>query len=411
MGKKIYLYGISGVYNYGCEAMVRNISSIIMDNYPDNTVIYKTYNYSEDVAALKGCDSVIVEPVEYQPHNFFEKGIRFTKRILKIAKPQDYLSINLNWTLDCDALVIIGGDIFDLTPSQRSAKTYRNERIDVSKVVKSHGGKVYLWGISVGDFDCNPNAKKVLLEYFNNTVDEAVIRDESSYQYLKKNGVKNIKLCSDPAFISRTIQVNESEQNKKRLGINLSPLANRYLKVAKSGEEWVEFWADFIIKAVKQLNYKEVYLISHVVNPNNKKDDDYSYLRDICCLLDAADITYSLVPPELGFLGVKKYIVKCDMILAARMHCAVNALTCGVPTVFLSYSPKSYGMSMHVYGNMDMVIDMNDIVMDSDAAITKISRIKQKNDIIKGYLNEKNKELCADAKSAVNYIYISRCGK
>ena len=44
---------------------------------------------------------------------------------------------------DCDVLVIIGGDIFDLTPKNKN-KRYESDRIAVAEVVKKHKGKIIL---------------------------------------------------------------------------------------------------------------------------------------------------------------------------------------------------------------------------------------------------------------------------
>lgn len=38
------------------------------------------------------------------------------------------------------------------------------------------------------------------------------------------------------------------------------------------------------------------------------------------------------------------------MVIAARMHCGINAIICGVSAIFLSYSEKSRGMARLVYG-------------------------------------------------------------
>lgn len=403
--KNIYLYGISGVYNYGCEAMIRSISGQLKETYPDVSVIYKTYSLTKDSEALANCETIHLEAVVGKSNPIHKKGIRFLRRQLSIAKPEDYLYIDMDWTKQCDMLVIIGGDVFDMTPSQRTEKKYQNERIYVSQIVKRKGGKVILWGISVGNFDCNENAKKTLIDYFRDTVDFAVIRDEKSYDYLKKNGIKNIALCSDPAFIQRTIQINIKPRDKKILGINLSPLANKYLCIEKTETEWIGTWTELIIKAFKAVNYDEILLIPHVVNPTYKRDDDYQYLKEIYNGLKEQNIPVSLITSDVGFVSVKKHLVKCSMILAARMHCAVNSITCGVPTVFLSYSPKSVGMCKHVYGNTDWVLDMREMVNDFDEE--SIKQLVLKADGIRDFLKDRNIELFEDAKRATEYIFTS----
>ena len=45
---KIGLYGIYGVYNFGCEAIVRGAVKLIHDLYPSAEIIYFTYNFEYD---------------------------------------------------------------------------------------------------------------------------------------------------------------------------------------------------------------------------------------------------------------------------------------------------------------------------------------------------------------------------
>lgn len=35
-----------------------------------------------------------------------------------------------------------------------------------------------------------------------------------------------------------------------------------------------------------------------------------------------------------GFIGLKEYLSKCYVVVAARMHCAVNAIDANVPAIF-----------------------------------------------------------------------------
>lgn len=397
--KRFVLYGISGVYNYGCEAMIRTISAQIYNINNSYRVIYQTFNYKYDVEALKNCDTVEVRKIQPRVNPINKKFFRFLRRKLRMAKPDDYLYFDTEWTKQCDVLVIIGGDVFDLLPHQKYRGDYRNDRIFISQMVKNYGGKIILWGISVGDFESNKKAKNTLIDYFKNIVDWAIIRDKKSYNYLKNNGINNISLCSDPAFMQRELQYINVK--KKILGVNLSPLANRYLRLSLTEEEWIEKWAR-VIKAVSDdLNYDEIYLIPHVVNESNKYDDDYSYLEKIYNILRKYK-KVELLPRNIGFCGIKEYLIKCDLIFAARMHCAVNAITCGVPTVFLSYSPKSIGMCEYVYGNQDWLIDMNELCESYNSEKIKwySSRIESQHK----YLSNKNYELYLDAKQAIEII-------
>lgn len=398
---RVYLYGIRGIYNYGCEAMIRSISKCLVNRISNCKVIYKTYDYDNDQKSLCDCDTVELETVNRVKRPLFFRALRYFKRKLRIASPQDYLSIDLAWTQNCDLLVIIGGDVFDLAWNQRAEKIYDNDRIFVSEIVKKAGGKVALWGISVGDFDCNLSAKAKLVDYFNNTVDVGIIRDEKSIKYLENNGVSKCVLYSDPAFIQKSLQTEQKQ--KTILGINLSPLSNKYLHEKKNYEEWVSLWANRICELNAHLKYDEIYLIPHVVNSNMPNDDDFSYLKDIYSILEERKLNAKLLSGDLGFLTIKPYLCECDLILAARMHCAVNAITCGVPTIFLSYSSKSLGMCRHVYGNDKMVVDMNEILKET-YNFDELCEISRNTCELREYLKQRNVELYDDAIKATDVL-------
>ena len=397
--RRYYLYGISGVYNYGCEAMIRSITASIIQMDPDAEVHYVSYSYDKDLKSLSDCEGLTIESVRNMNFSFVDKCVRFVKRKTRFASPQDRMWIDLEWTKDCDVLVIIGGDVFEIPSSAKTNDEYKNDRIIVSEAVKSHGGKVILWGISFGNFDSTPLAKAKIIDYLKNTVDIGIIRDKNSIDYLKANNITNVQLCSDPAFMQRTIQ---SANPANVVGINLSPLSNRYLKEKHSIDEWISIWSSFIKSIYEITDADCIYLIPHVVNSDNTQDDDYSYLELISRKLADYDVNNKLVPGNIGFLGVKKYIVQCKMVFAARMHCCVNAVTCGVPTVFLSYSSKSVGMCKLVYNDTDMLLDMNEMLTTNYDS--SVYRQYESIDKIRNLLAKRNVELEIDARRAIDYV-------
>lgn len=398
---RIVLYGINGLYNYGCEAMVRGISERLAEAYSDSEIVYKTRCYEQDSAVLSDCSTVAVEPIEKKINPIHKKAIRFFRRKMGFSKPEDNLYFDVDWTKSCDLLIIIGGDVFDLTPSQKNKSKYLNDRIFVSQLVKRNGGKVALWGISVGDFESNLPAKKTLLNYFKQTVDIALIRDQKSYDYLIRNGVKNIYLCADPAYMQRTIQRSTSDTDKRIMGVNLSPLANRYLNFEKSQEQWIALWSERLIEIFSKNHFDAIMLIPHVSCSDNPSDDDVWYLKKVYEELKKRNIEVSMAPANVGFLGIKKYITECSVLFAARMHCAVNGITCGVPTIFLSYSPKSVGMCRYVYGNEKFVLDMNQLTVEVPDNITEIVNEVSK---LQDYLQETNLKLYDKACNAIKRI-------
>lgn len=64
--KKVLLIGIGGVYNYGCEAIVRGTVNILktIDNRIE--VYYASYNYEDDIKRLNGCDVKIIRASKFK---------------------------------------------------------------------------------------------------------------------------------------------------------------------------------------------------------------------------------------------------------------------------------------------------------------------------------------------------------
>lgn len=404
--KKIYIYGIHGVYNYGCEAMVRTISEQLNIIYPNSCISYISYNSESDKRALRDCNTVNIIPATQKEisNDFISRGIRYIRREFGFASLEELIHIDTNWIEECDLLVVIGGDVFDLTPSQIKRRNYWNERILVSQMVKKNGGKVLLWGISVGDFEKNLRAKKTFINYFKEDVDCAILRDKKSFSYLAKEGVTNIHLCSDPAYMLKTIQSEKEENEFEVLGINLSPLSSYLIDQTKSEKEWIDIWSDIVYQLYQKLGYKKILLIPHVVISTYPFDDDLRFLKLILENLKNRKVDVDIIENNPGFIGIKKDLVKCNMVISARMHCAINAITCGVPTIFLSYSNKSIGMCEHVYGSEKMILDIRDIISDPINAIEKIRNIDKKKMTIQKYLLKKNVELYEDAIKATEIV-------
>ena len=152
----------------------------------------------------------------------------------------------------------------------------------------------------------------------------------------------------------------------------------------------------------KKYNYDKIILVPHVVAKTNPGDDDFSYLCEMSKLLKEKGIYVIVAPSDLGFVGVKKYLTQCNVVMSARMHCSINAITCGVPTLFLSYSPKSSGMCEFVYGSSSYVLNMKDCV--DGLKFDVLDQFDAAGDDIRLFLGRRNSELCKMANDAMLYL-------
>lgn len=157
----------------------------------------------------------------------------------------------------------------------------------------------------------------------------------------------------------------------------MSPLSALY--EYGSEEKAIEVQVQSLIRLMELMD-SDVVLLPHVLSPY-PNDNDLAYLRNLYGVVpDVWRERITLVDTDPGFLGIKSYLSCCDYVIAARMHCAINAITTSVPTLFLSYSDKSKGMSKFVYGSEDFVISLKDfedthLVVDKLRDLPSVSRL------------------------------------
>ena len=94
-----------------------------------------------------------------------------------------------------------------------------------------------------------------------------------------------------------------------------------------------------------------------------------------------------VVEDDLGFIGTKEILSNCDIVIAARMHCAINAVSLNVPTIFLAYSKKAEGMAEYVYGDNRWTLPLKEF---DENIIELISSILNEKNLFKN-LNKNNK--------------------
>jgi len=230
-----------------------------------------------------------------------------------------------------------------------------------------------------------------------------VHREEESFNYLKYNNVKsNLQLCSDPAFYVRnTNRIKKySKSEKIRIALNLSPLSI----IEQIGENNTHFKQQIIetIKELLTISNTEIVLVPHVISPLSEKDNDLVYLKDI---YNSIPINYiksvSLLENAEGFLETKNFLKTCDIVIAARMHCGVNAVCEGIPTIFLTYSQKGVGMANYIYGNSKWAIPLMNIEKELKS---KTLEMLSSREIISGQIKKRIEEILSDESRIIDLL-------
>lgn len=419
----IGLYGIAGVYNYGCEAIVRGTETILRENWPDVHIKYASLRPKDDKRRLKGCNVEIIPREKYPILSLpgISKTLAHT-----IGMPfYPYYEENIDWIDNCDAVLSIGGDLYTLpskyhdnsrfyflkylrnpyhVPINYGNKLFGNAYnplIHFGDIVKEKQKKFVIWGASIGPFEQSENAKKIFRNHLLK-VDLITSREPVTKSYLNSLGIyKNVENCSDPAFLVSSNKNIEFKTTSDELviGINLSPLSIDQV-FGEDPDRIIIKQVEIIKKIAKNFEAK-IILIPHVIS-DSILDDDLRYLKLLKDSIDDNTINIKLIDEDPGFLGIKETISKCDLMIAARMHCAVNALEACVPTIFVSYSKKTEGMANYIYKNNRWIISLENMEEDTVLKLIK-SMISEKGDL-KVFLENRMKNIRLNAYQPLSQL-------
>lgn len=378
------LIGISGLYNFGCEAIVRGTYKFLKDRNPECTVVYYSRNYEFDKTILHDID-VVVERVSVDK-SFIRRCINKFFIILKIGLVlPDFKTTEIIKSVD--AIVSIGGDIFTIPKAKREKSKYHftNPYLEFSRRAIKAGKPVYLYGASVGPFGEYRKATRYYTRVLRD-VKKIVCREFSTTAYLSELGLDNFCFSPDPAFLVERVCCGEKK--KEYIGVNLSPLSLIEIYGSYS-EDRILKMSQLLENIYCKFGY-DILLIPHVISLD-VQDDDLRFLQNIKkIILPEMQDHFYIADYSKGFLGIKEQLLKCQILFSARMHCAINAIHESIPTIFLSYSSKSIGMARFIYGNEKWVIDLRNI---DDDLVSLVGEMLLKRNEISHYLELRNTEI------------------
>ncbi|MCE5308741.1 MAG: polysaccharide pyruvyl transferase family protein [Acidobacteriales bacterium] len=363
---RFLLYGVSGVYNYGCEAIVRGTVAILRKVWPDAAISYASLMVEDDTWRLAGCDIKVVRRIPVLRRSQMR---RYSARYI-LCKACSLLALDppgaverIEALKETDVVLSIGGDLY--TPG-RDGRGYPRELIEAGERIMGHKKKLIIWGASIGPFSKDPEAERIVTKHLRRAT-LITSRETSTTTYLAKLAVdSNVVEAADPAFAVPSIEATENRPHYPiTIGINLSPLSILRAGAFASLDEAATSHGSTISRLIEHFNC-DVVLLPHVVSTLTEKDDDVRYLYKVySCLSTSARLRTSVNNVDCGFLGMKPVLRSCTVVIAARMHCAINASSEGVPTVLLAYSEKAHGMAHRIYPNPCPCLDLSRFTFDN----------------------------------------------
>lgn len=260
--------------------------------------------------------------------------------------------------LSADAVLdISGGDSFT-----DMYGPWRFRAITLPKLIALEQGKpLFLLPQTYGPFTGEP-ARKTAMRILRAAA-MAWARDEHSFEALKELlgtafDPDRHRVGVDVAFTMPVARPGEDciagqiewleDQRTPLVGFNISGLLlNRPREAAEQyglKAEYREVIVGFLRRLLRESD-AHVLLIPHVVTPPGHYESDIEACEAIATALRDESAGRIAVAPVLHDpCEVKWLIAQCDWFCGTRMHSTIAALSSGVPTAAISYSPKTLGV-------------------------------------------------------------------
>ena len=258
-------------------------------------------------------------------------------------------------------------------------------RIFLAKLFKK---SVVLYAGSIGPF--RNKSYEILGRYIINKVDLVTLREEISFEYLKKIGVNkppmyvtaDLAFALQPAPLERAKEILSSEgidKNERPLiGVSLSRVISRWAfpEIQDSEEKYQKYakmMAQMIDYLIEELSATVIF-IPQVIGPNEEKDDRNT-AKDIHQMAKYKNkdkiklITNEYTPEEL-----RAITGQFDLFIGARTHSVISAAMMCTPFVAIEYeSHKTRGIIGKMLDCEEFVYDIR--TLDFDTLIAKISDV------------------------------------
>jgi colanic acid/amylovoran biosynthesis protein len=338
---KIMMFAHGGSLNRGCEAIVRSSTNIIK-NRLQGARVYLASGKPDTDKVINNLDEVFdassVSLKKYTKEWFVSSlQVKFLKDESYALRAMEGKTIER--IKDVDVCLSIGGDNY--------CYGEQPALYEIDKTVKKKGKKLVLWGCSIGEEDMSEQKLSDLKNF-----DLILARETLTYKMLQGKGLKNIKLCADPAFTmdKEDLELPEGWQENNTIGINYSPLVWERNKESYSA-------LSELIHHILTTTDMTIALTPHViVNGNN----DYEVLYDFFKLYKHTGRVI-ILPDNLNAIQYKGYIARMRFFIGARTHATIAAYSTYVPTMVLGYSIKSRGIAKDLFGEEKLVLTINEI--------------------------------------------------
>jgi polysaccharide pyruvyl transferase WcaK-like protein len=197
-------------------------------------------------------------------------------------------------------------------------------------VAQSAGVPVILAPQTIGPF--NSVLGRMAARLTLKRAQKVLVRDSTSMGYAGRLGREPDCLATDVVFaLPQPLSAQESGE-KIDVALNVSGLLWS-TDSHGSRERYQEFTRDLIGRLLSA--GRSVTLFPHVLE-NPSLDNDMTAIKEL--LSEFGDRVAVFVPTSLE--EVRTFVIRCQVVIGARMHACLNALSVGTPAIPLAYSRK-----------------------------------------------------------------------
>lgn len=361
---KINLYSNGNCLNHGCEAIYLSLAKIL-NNF--DITAYSEF-YDDDIKIIK--DRVHFKNV-YETKNSIAETIIFkTKYKLfkndKIYFDYKYKPFYKNLKANHQLFLSVGGDNY--------CYNYNVWLESLNNYIIKKDNEIILAGCSIEKNSIDERLAKTLKSFRY-----IIARESVTYQNLIDNGLKNVLLIPDPAFVLDTddIVTNDAFFENDIIGINFSPLI---LKKAINEKIVYENLCCLIEYILTNTN-NNIMLIPHVIIDEN---NDYEILEKLFDHYKESNRIKLIFSDRATKL--KGYISKCKIFIACRTHASIAAYSNCIPTLVIGYSVKSEGIAKDIFGTADKYVIPVQSITSQDMLLNAYKFINENYVTIKNHL-------------------------
>lgn len=380
---RIMMYAHGGSMNRGCEAIVRSSTAIIKQKIDEARVYLISGAPSSDkiIVKLDGIYNGSDLSIKKYSYDWLLSSIK-----VKFFQDESYAFGKIHENIikhikNVDVCLSIGGDNY----------CYGEQPglYEVNRRVKSQGKKLVLWGCSIGEEDMSAMKLDDLKSF-----DLILARESLTYQMLQSKGLRNVKLCADPAFTmeKEELELPEDWQEGNTIGLNFSPLVWKRNKNSQAA-------VTDLINHIIQTTDMTIALTPHVIQEDN---NDYEVLSRYYEQFKHTGRVI-ILPDHLNAIQYKGYIARMRFFIGARTHATIAAYSNFVPTMVLGYSVKSKGISKDIFGEEKLVLNIEEI-SDSKKLMDKFNEMVAEEENLRSKLQQSIPNIQRMSYKAVEYL-------